>query len=86
MYSKFGQRGLFTLELLAFIAEKIIFDLQGMLDSGERSLPFERLVLILRMKYNCIHNKQQTEVLPGVWEKRAEPAHIISRDMTKQIK
>ena len=40
MFSKFGQSGLFTLELPALIAEKIIFDLLGMLDSGEPSLPF----------------------------------------------
>ena len=39
MCSKFGQSVLFTLET--------IFDLLGMLDSGERSLPFGRLVLYL---------------------------------------
>ena len=32
------------LELPALIAEKTIFDLLSMLDSGERSLPFGRLV------------------------------------------
>ena len=35
-YSKFGPSGLFTLELHALIAEKTIFDLLGMLDSGEQ--------------------------------------------------
>ena len=33
-----------TLKLPDLIAEKTIFDLLGMLDSGERSLPFGRLV------------------------------------------
>ena len=47
MCSKFGQSALFTLELLASIAEKTIFDLLGMLDSGERLLPFWRLVFFL---------------------------------------
>ena len=41
---KFGKSGLFTLELPALIAEKNIFDLLCMLDSGEQSLPFGRLV------------------------------------------
>ena len=40
MCSKFGQSGLFTLELPALIAEKTIFDHLGMLDSGERLLSF----------------------------------------------
>ena len=40
MCSKFGQSGLFTLDLPALIAEKTIFDLLGMLNSGEPSLPF----------------------------------------------
>ena len=44
MCSKFGQSGLFTLELSALIAEKTIFDLLGMLDSGERLLLFGQLV------------------------------------------
>ena len=44
MCSKFGQSGLFTLVLPALIAENTIFDLLGILDSGERSLPFGRLV------------------------------------------
>ena len=38
--SKFGHSGLFSLALPALIAEKTIFDLLGMLDSRERSLPF----------------------------------------------
>ena len=42
--SKFGQCGLFTLELSALIAEKTIFDLLGMLDLGEQLLPFGRHV------------------------------------------
>ena len=42
--SKFDQSWLFTLKLPALIAEKTIFDLLGVLDSGERSLPFWRLV------------------------------------------
>ena len=32
------------MEVPALIAEKTIFDLLGMLDSGERSLPFGRFV------------------------------------------
>ena len=44
--SKFGQSGLFTSKLPALIAEKTIFDLLGMLDSGELSLPFGRLVVV----------------------------------------
>ena len=44
MCSKFCHSGLFTLELPALIGEKTIVDLQGILDSGERSLPFGRLV------------------------------------------
>ena len=47
MCSKFGQSGLFTLELPALIAGKTIFDLLGMLDSGDQSLPFGRLVLFM---------------------------------------
>ena len=43
--SKFGQSGLFTLALPASIAEKTIFYSLCMLDSGERSLSFGRLVL-----------------------------------------
>ena len=41
---KFGQSGLFTSEFPALIAEKTIFELLGMLNSGEQSLPFVRLV------------------------------------------
>ena len=44
--SKFGQSGLFTLELPALIVEMTTFDLLGMLDSDERLLPFGRLVMI----------------------------------------
>ena len=44
MCSKFDHSGLFSLELPALIAEKTIFDLLGILDSGERLLPFGRLV------------------------------------------
>ena len=36
--------GLFTLELPALISEKTIFDLLGMLDSGERSCPLGDLL------------------------------------------
>ena len=42
--SKFGQSGPFPLELPALIAEKAIFDRLGMLNSGERSLLFGRLI------------------------------------------
>ena len=45
--SEFGQSGLFILEFLALIAEKTIFDLLGMLDSGERALPFGRLLVYM---------------------------------------
>ena len=41
--SKFGQSGLFTLELPAWITRNTIFYFLGMLDSGEQSLPFGRL-------------------------------------------
>ena len=41
------QSGLFTLEFLALIAENTIFDFLGMLDSGERALPFGRLVVYM---------------------------------------
>ena len=44
MCSKFSQSGLFTMELPALIAAKTIFDLLGMLDSGERLLSFGWLV------------------------------------------
>ena len=40
MWSKFGQSELFTVELPNLIAEKTIFDLLGMLNSGEQSFPF----------------------------------------------
>ena len=42
---EFGLSGLFTLELPALIAEKTIFDLLAMLNSGEQSLLFGRLVI-----------------------------------------
>ena len=58
MCSQFGHSGLFTLELPALLADNTIFELPGMLDSGERSLPFGRLVksgwLILAPILNAI--------------------------------
>ena len=44
MGSNFGQSGLFTSELPALIAEKTIFGILGILDSGDQSLPFGRFV------------------------------------------
>ena len=48
---KFGHCGLFTLELPALFPENTIFDLLDMLDSGEISLPFGRLVYFDVMKF-----------------------------------
>ena len=46
MCSIFGQSGLFTSESHALLAGETIFDFLGMLDSGERSSPFERFVYL----------------------------------------
>ena len=45
--SKFGQSGLFTLELPALIAEKTIFDILGLLNSGDHDCTLGDLLSFL---------------------------------------